>query len=406
MIAEHLQGPATKTLAESKPTELAPSEKNSGKTPMLEPKLFFWDNLIFYLASAILGLSVSNIIVDFLRPEPNAVACFSPFNSRDQAAYVNNYCNDFLPFAENFTLALVIHGVLLLLPHYLWKVYFSARMDFFFTHAAKLETLRDRNTGEYPHKNFNVVDYMHREFQERRDILIGYKLKLILQLFIAVVAIATTAGLFQDFAIQFYCSDADDEDPVFNRVKCSYAKLRFVSILRWADYIFLGLSAGTIGYGLYWCLLKNHPELGHQETSQFCYDSCINSKHCETKKRWYHLDLMLLLNSVFLDKAKRKRYRLENDLHFLLVSLFSTNAGLGRVFKSVQVANDISQELNAHLESLDNYDSMKHPQRGSNYLAIEIIQEVCLLSFTTDNSWIITSVCHFECINSNIHNAF
>ena len=350
-MVEHLQGPVLNTFAESKPTELS-SEKlseKSEKTPTSEQKLFFWDNIIFYLASAILGLSISNIVVDFLRPEPNSVACFSPFNDRDQAAYVNNYCNDFLPFSENFVLFLVIHGILLLAPHYLWKVYFSARIDFFFTHAAKLETLRERDTGEYPHGNFKVVDYMHREFHERRDILIGYIIKLSLQLFVAVLAICTTAGLFQNdhFNIRFDCPHEDDEeDEIFQRVKCSYAKLRFVSILRIADYIFLGLSVIIIVYGLYWCLLRSHPELGHQETSQFCYDSCINSKHYVSKK-WY---------------------RLKNDLHFLLVSLFATNAGLGRVFKSIQIANDISQELSAHLESLDNYDSMKlkHPQRGEN----------------------------------------
>ena len=346
MVEPLIQGPALATLSESKPTELSSEKvsqaKSSEKTPVLESKLFFWDNIIFYLASAILGLSVSNIVVDFLRPEPNAVACFTDVNNRDQAAYVNNYCNDFLPFAENFVLALVIHGILLLAPHYLWKVYFSARIDFFFTHAAKLETLRDRDTGEYPHKNFNVVDYMHREFHEKRDILIGYVMKLILQLIVAVLAISTTAGLFQnhEFKIQFDCPHMDDEED--GRVKCSYAKLRFVSVLRFADYIFLALSVIAMVYGLYWCLLKSHPELGHQETSQFCYDSCINSKH------YVH----------------KRRYRLTNDLHFLLVSLFSTNAGLGRVFKSVQIANDISQELSAHLESLDNYDSMKHPQRG------------------------------------------
>ena len=348
-MVEHLQGPVLKTLAESKPTDLS-SEKfseKSEKTPVLEQKLFFWDNIIFYLASAILGLSVSNIVVDFLRPEPNAVTCFSYVTDRDQAAYINNYCNDFLPFSENFVLALVIHGVLLLAPHYLWKVYFSARIDFFFTHAAKLGTLRDRDTGEYPHNNFNVVDYMHREFHERRDILIGYIMKLLTQLLVVILAISTTAGLFQDsdFKIRFDCPHEDDEeDPIFRRVNCSYAKLRFVSILRITDYIFLALSMITIVYGLYWCLLRSHPELGHQETSQFCYDSCINSKYYISKK-WY---------------------RLQNDLHFLLVSLFSTNAGLGRVFKSIQIANDISQELSAHLESLDNYDSMKHPQRGDD----------------------------------------
>ena len=181
----------TEKLAEKHP-EVAES---SQPEPRLEPKLFFWDNLIFYLASAMLGLSVSNIIVDFVRPEPNTITPViyiytSSNTTRDQTAYINNYCNEHLPLSENFTLALVIHGAALLLPHYLWKAYFSARIDFFFSHAAKLETLRDRDTGEYPHKNFSVVDYMHREFHERRDILIGYFIKLATQTIVASVTLA------------------------------------------------------------------------------------------------------------------------------------------------------------------------------------------------------------------------
>ncbi|XP_065916014.1 uncharacterized protein [Dysidea avara] len=320
--------------------------KAKAEPQRLDQKLFFWDNIIFYVASAILGLSVSNIVVDFLRPEPNTVTCFTPFNyTINQANYVNNFCNDFLPFSENFSLALVAHGVLLLAPQYLWKAYFSARIDFFFFHAAKLETLRERDTGEYPHTNFSVVDYMHREFYERRDILIGYIIKLSLQCVVAVIALIISNVLFQDFDIQFDCfyqETATQPDSILTR--CSYSKLRFVSILRWFDYVLLVLSILTILYGLWWCLLRSHPELGHKDISLFCYDSCTNSKHYKAKK-WY---------------------RLKNDLHFLLVSLFATNAGLGRVFKSVQIANDISHELSGHLESLDNFDSMKHPQREND----------------------------------------
>ena len=313
--------------------------------PRLEPKLFFWDNIIFYLASAILGLSVSNIVVDFLRPEPNAVACYTPPNtSRDQAAYINNYCNDHLPFTENFTLALVIHGAVLLAPQYLWKAYFSARIDFFFTHAAKLETLRDRDTGEYPPKNFNVVDYMYREFHERWSILTGYRIKLISQLCIVALAIGISVRLFQEFNIEFYCPDKDEpEHDIFKRVRCSYAKLRFVSILRLIDYGLLGASSLVLLYGLYWSTICCHSELEHEGTSQFCYQFCINSKYY-TGKKWN---------------------RLRSDLDFLLVSLFATNTGLGRVFKSVQIANDISEELSAHLESMDTFDSMKNPERST-----------------------------------------
>ena len=323
--------------------ENAKSEAKSGERTV-EQKLFFWDSIVFYLASAILGLSISNIVVEFLRPEPNTVTCFTPSDyTINQANYVNNFCNSFLPFTENFSLSLVAHGVLLLVPQYLWKAYFSARIDFFFSHAAKLEqTLCERETGEYPHRNFNVVDYMHREFHERRDMLAGYFLKLAIQLFV-VLALTSSNVLFLNFTIEFDCFHREAANSSRTmRVICTYPKLQFVSIIRGLDYAFLGLAFLTIVYGFLWCMLRSHPELGHKDISLFCYDSCINSKYYKAKK-WY---------------------RLKNDLHFLLVSLFATNAGLGRVFKSVQIANDISQRLSSHLESLDNYDSMKHPKRG------------------------------------------
>ena len=311
--------------------------------PHLEPKLFFWDNIIFYLATAILGLSVSNIIVDFVRPEPNTVACYTaPGNtSRDQTVYINNYCNQHLPFTENFTLALVIHGAAILAPYYLWKAYFSARIDFFFTHAAKLETLRERDTGEYPHKNFSVVDYMHREFHEKRDILIGYIIKTAAQFGIALLSLSISAGVFQDFDVEFDCPRRT-EHRLFGKVTCVYAKLRFIAILQWVDYALLTVSLLVLLYGLYWCVIGSHPELEYENTSQFCYASCINSKFYKATKR----------------------YRLQNDKEFLLVWLFATNTGLGRVFKSIQIVNKIRHELDAHFESLDNYDSMRNPQRS------------------------------------------
>ena len=315
----------------------AESTRNAAE-PRLEAKMFFWDSIIFYLSFAILGLNFSNIVVDFLRPEPNAVACYTSLNtSRDQAAYINNYCNDYLPFSENFTLALVVQGAVLLAPHYLWKVYFSARVDFFFSHAAKLETLRDRDTGQYPHKNFNVVDYMDREFSEKMDILIGYIAKLLAQFCGVMIVSAASIVIFQDFNIEFDCPDEDKpEHPLFQRVKCSYAKLRFVSILRYVDYGLLLVSLIVLLYGLYWCVIRSHSELEYEDTSKFCYQSCINSKFYKFTKR----------------------HRLKSDQHFLLVSLFATNAGLGRVFKSVQIATKINHELSAHLESLDSFKSM------------------------------------------------
>jgi len=330
--------------------EKAPADQNATRPPPLEPKPFFWDSIIFYLVSAILGLSISGIIVEFLRPDQNLVACFTPLENRAQHTYINSFCHKYLPRAEYFSVALVIHAAALLVPHYLWKVYVSAQVDFFFSHAAKLETLRERDTGEYPHKNFSIVDYMHREFYDRKIILILYITKLSLQFFLVGISFVMSTFIFTEFDVTFECHE-DERSQLFGNVTCAYARILFINVLRVADYILLSVAMVILAIGIYWCLFHSHPtELAHLATSQFCYDSCINSKHYKP----------------------RKRYRLKNDFHFLLASLYATNAGLGRVFKSVQIANDISHELSAHFESLASYDSMKHSisGRGTNYAGV------------------------------------
>ena len=309
----------------------------------LQPKPFFWDSIIFYLVSAILGLSVSGIIVEFLRPDQNVVSCFTELDNRAQYTYINSYCHKYLPIAEYFSIALVLHAAALVVPHYLWKVYVSSKVDFFFSHAAKLETLRERDTGEYPHKNFSIVDYIHREFSGRKIILILYVAKLFIQFCLVAVSFVVSTIVFTDFEVTFECREDIQRSHLFGNVTCAYARILFINVLRVADYILLLLAMIILGFGIYWCLLHQHPtELGHLATSQFCYDSCINSKYYKPRK-WY---------------------RLKNDFHFLLASLYATNAGLGRVFKSIQIANDISHELSAHFESLASYDSMKHSISG------------------------------------------
>ena len=311
--------------------------------PPLQPKPFFWDSIIFYLVSAILGLSVSGIIVEFLRPDQNVVSCFTELDNRAQYTYINSYCHKYLPIAEYFSIALVLHAAALVVPHYLWKVYVSSKVDFFFSHAAKLETLRERDTGEYPHKNFSIVDYIHREFSGRKIILTLYVAKLFIQFCLVAVSIAVSTIVFTDFEVTFECREDIQRSHLFGNVTCAYARILFINVLRVADYVILSLAMVILGFGIYWCLLHRHStELGHLATSQFCYDSCINSKFYKPRK-WY---------------------RLKNDFHFLLASLYATNTGLGRVFKSVQIASDISHELSAHFESLASYDSMKHSISG------------------------------------------
>ena len=84
---------------------------------------------------------------------------------------------------------------------------------------------------------------MDGDFSEKRDILIGYVAKLIVQISVLIIALVISAAIFRNLDIEFECPDENEPDHLlFQRVKCSYAKLRFVSILRWVDYALIFVS--------------------------------------------------------------------------------------------------------------------------------------------------------------------
>ena len=68
-------------------------------------------------------------------------------------------------------------------------------------------------------------------------------------------------------------------------------------------------------------------------------------------------------------------------MHFLLVSLFASDAGLGRVYKSIEIADDISHKLSGEMESLDTFDSMKHSHSKSMFLSSLLIKSLGTIFF-------------------------
>ena len=303
----------------------------------LKPKPFFWDSIIFSLASIIVGLSISSVIVDFFKSNDNAVACFSELENRDQYSYINSYCQKYLPVADYFSVALLTHAAALLVPHYLWKVYFSARFDFFFSHAAELETLLDRDTGEYSHKNYDIVDFLQREFCDKKIIFIMYVTKIISQILFVVSALVVNFTVFRNINldITFECYDDNERSQLFGNVTCAYPKKLYINVLQVADYILLVVALMVLGFSLCWCLLCNHS--AEDKIAQFCYGSCIDAKHYKPSKKWLAW------------------YQLKNDFKFLLVLLQSTNAGLGRVFKSILIRKLISQKFNDDVTTCQRY---------------------------------------------------
>ena len=327
-------------IVEEKPKEyLVPSK--------LERKPFFWDNIIFSLASTIFVLSVSSVVVELFKSQNYSLACFSELENRAQYTYINSYCNKYLPVIEYFPVALVIHAAALTTPHYLWKAFFSAQFESFFSHADKVETLREGNAGKYPRKNYIIADYLQREFGNRKIILTGYIAKLTLQLFLVLIALAVNAAVFTDinFDITFECYDNNERSQLFGNVTCAYPRKLFINVLQVADYLILVVAVMVLGFSLYWSLLYNHST--EDEIAQFCYDSSIDAKFYKPSKK------------------RLSWHQKKDDFKFLLASLLATNSGLRRVFKTILIENMISQKFSAHLESLRSFDSFGHHMLGS-----------------------------------------
>ena len=316
-----------------------PEEKS---LPILESKPFFWDSIIFSIASTIFGLSVSGIIVDFFKSDEYSLACFSPLENRAQYTYINSYCHKDLPAAEYFPVALVGHTAALIVPHYLWKVLFSAQFDTFFSHTAKIETLRKGDTGKYPSKNYTITYYLQREFGDRKSILTMYVTKLILQFLLVLISIVINIVIFTDINtdITFQCYDDDKGSQLFGNVTCAYPKKLYINVLQVFDYLLLVVAMMVLGFGLCWCLLYNHST--EDDIAQFCYESSIDAKY-------YYKPSKTMLSWR----------QMKDDFKFLLASLLATNSGLRRVFKTIHIENIIFQKFDDDMGLLERFDNMR-----------------------------------------------
>ena len=320
-------------------------------SPILKPQSFFWDRIIFSFAFAIFGLSISGIIVEVFKLDDSSLACYSSFENQAQYTYINSYCHKHLPNGQFFPLVLVAHAALLVLPHYIWKVFVSTEFDSFFSHVARIEIIREGNTRKYSHHNYRIVSFLRREFGGRtyNVILLSYLLKLAVQLVLFLLMFAVNMVLFReiDNDIIFECSDDNERNhwQVFGNVTCANPRKLFTNILVVTDCVILLSAAAMLLLGMFLCFcLYMIPYISRETykgTAQFCYDSCIDPQ--------YHYELSRLFPIGW--------FGINDDFSFLLASL---NLGLRRVFKTILVENIISQISADKLQEFDQ----------SNYVAV------------------------------------
>ena len=313
-------------------------EEITSSSPNLKPKPFFWDRIIFSIASTMFVLSVTGIIFEFFESDENSLSCFSSLDNRAQYTFINSYCHKYAPIVKYFPVALVLHAAALTVPHYLWMILFSAQFESFFSHAAKVETLLERDTGKYPQTNYAIIDYLQKEFRKKSIILSLYVAKLILQFLFTLIFVAANILIFLDinFNIKFECYDDSEGSQLFDNVTCAYPRKLFINVLQVADYLLLAVAMTVLGFGLCWCLLYNPSK--EKIIAKFYYDSCIDAKYYyKPPKTWISC------------------LKIKNDFKFLLASLLTTDAGLRRVFKNILIDNIISQRFDGDMELIASY---------------------------------------------------
>lgn len=294
----------------------------------------------------------------------NLVLMESELNIR-QGIYLNNYCARSIPTTEFFPIYILVHGLLLVAPHYIWSSVHNGDFDSFFAIAKKFDRLRDPKTGDYHVNNFNRVTKLELEYgRGKRKIFNAYIFKLFIQLCVCIGSIAFSAKFFTDFMFSFDCPRDFSTDniphgwPINTTVVCVYTSLRILSLVRYADFFLNALALALTIYGFMWCFMRHTGELGHLQIAKFSFQSCLSpdsfvfppvvswpvypcfcrcrkvlSTFCRSRPMW------IIIHYPCPHFQNMRSPRVQSDLDFLVMRLFRADSSHGVVFRDIQVSS-------------------------------------------------------------------
>lgn len=345
-------------------------------------KELFWDKIVIFLTSAIVALTAVDILTELLRGG-SGVVCFvsDELNlTEGQGEYVNSYCAQSVPDTQYLPIFVLVHGVLIATWHYLWKSSFTSHFDFFFSLAKTLTRLSDETTGEYPHKNLNIIKKLEIEFStfDRSRILWWYRAKLGAQLLTAIASMLSAFLIFTDFDVNFFCPRIGTDNQHWpipgERINCIFTSLRLFSLVRVADIFLLSLIILAVLWGLIWSISRHTVELGYKNVALFFFTAGISPEYFIPKPMFHHIQgFFRNVCSKRIGQEVVLRFfspRIKTDLDFLLMMLYRTDSGLGHSFKEGQVHQERKRLSDADLLRLN-----IHIRTGGNSFMAEGIAE-------------------------------
>ena len=310
-------------------------------------KELFWDKIVVFLTTAIIGLSAVDILTELLRGG-SGIVCFVPDElnlAEGQEDYVNSYCAQSVPDTQYLPIFVLVQGVLVATWHYLWKSSFTSHFDYFFSLAKTLTRLSDETTGEYPRKNLNIIKKLEIEFStfSPSKILRWYQAKLGAQLITAIVSMLFLFLVFTNFDVNFSCPRIENQYwPIpGEKINCIFTSLRLFSLVRVADAFLLVLVILAVLWGFIWSISRHTTELGCTNVALFSYTTGISPEYFLPKPMFGHIrGFFANICSARIGQEIVLRFfspRIKTDLDFLLMMLYRTDSGLGHSFKEGQI---------------------------------------------------------------------
>ena len=319
---------------------------------------FLGDKIVILVVWAILSLVAVDIIIEFIRH--GEVACLPPnaSSSDGEVNYINQFCASKVPFGAHITLFMVSHGVLIIVPHYLWVRHYAGSFSFFFQLVATLHKVKESNTGHYSIHNSLVVKQLDDRFSgdKHGQIFHLYIVKLACQLAWIVGGLVFVSAFYHGkFGPGFHCPiGSEDEWPLGADVICVYDSLNLSRILWVAEILLLILAAVGLLWALSWCFSIHPKELGSLEIAAFSY-------HYGLPSQCYVPNFPLLyccgagLRYLFRFSGTSGGPRIKTNMDFLMMVLYCTDGGLGHILKEGQVGSflqklcdDDRRRLNVH----------------------------------------------------------
>ena len=314
---------------------------------------FFWDTIILYVVSVIVGLTAVDAISEYIRGSD--VKCYNPDRTSisDFQDYINTRCAGSLPTLEYFPAFLVIHGVLLQIPHYLWINLYNSSFTYFFSKVGEIDFSSENllSTG-----NIAVLKQLENSFSTYRQnsMFFLYKVKLWLQTLLAAAGLGVAAAFFNESNYVFLCPTDNDTLsfvawPLDNQVVCVFTSLRLISSIRIGYFFLLSLAILSLLFALMWTYASHPQELGAEYVARFVFETSLQPHHYVPKLKMLPsvVRRRLMKHALFATLPWLFGHKIETDLDFLLVMLFRTNSGVGQKLKELQIQRTI-KELNDH----------------------------------------------------------